>query len=72
MTKPLMPYIGSDGDERVVLGWLGYGVELIAGAVASEDHLARPSILDITTKIVKFDVNGIFTSKFLNRDKVFD
>lgn len=53
-----------------MLGWLGYGVELVAGVVTSEDHLARPSILDRTTKV--FDINGVFTSKFLNRDKIFD
>ena len=72
MTKPLVPYVSGDRGERLVLGGLGHGVELVARVVTAEDHLPRPSILDRTTKIVKLDVNRIFMGKYLDRDKVFD
>ena len=72
MTEPLMPDVRGDCGERMVLGGLGYGVELVSRVVTSEDHLARPSILDRTTKVIKFDVNGVFTSMLLNKDNIFD
>ena len=72
MTKPLVPNVSGYRGESMVLGGLGHGVELVAGVVTSEDHPPRPSILDRTTKIIKLDVNRVFTSKFLNRDEVFD
>lgn len=68
MSKPLVPNVGGDCGERVVLGRLGHGIEFITGVLTSEDHPPRPSTLNRETKIIKLDVNRIFTGKFLDRD----
>ena len=58
-------WTGGDGGGRM------HGVELVR-AITSVEHHPCTGVLHRKTNIVKFNSNGILTSKVKNRDKICD
>jgi len=68
MTEPLMPKICRNGGEAVCGGggWRRVEWVEITNAITAEKDCLGVAILDRETTIVKFNCNGIVTSKSTN------